>query len=122
MPNILPLCDVIRRTSFSIHEYLRGGHLEKVYENALVHRLRKQGLNVQQQLPINIFDEDGTRLGHYVADLLIETELIVELKACETLTVEHVAQIFGYLRGAQLRHGLLINFGPRRLQLRKLIL
>jgi len=122
MSNILPLCDVVRRTSLSIHEYLRGGHLEKVYENALVHRLRKQSIQVTQQNPIDIYDEDGTLLGHYVADLLLEKQLLVELKACQTLTVEHVAQIFGYLRGARLRHGMLINFGARKLQIRKLIL
>jgi GxxExxY protein len=122
MLETLPLCDLVRRTSLSVHEYLRSGHLEKVYENALVHRLRKQGMNVIQQNPIAIYDEDGTRVGHYVADLLIEGQLLVELKACQTLTVEHVAQIFGYLSGSQLRHGLLINFGARKLQIRKLVL
>jgi GxxExxY protein len=122
MSDVLLLCDRIRRTSLAIHEYLRSGHLEKVYENALVHRLRKQGVELKQQMPIDIYDEDGTQLGHYVADLLVEGELIVELKACQSLTVEHFAQIFGYLRGSKLRHGLLINFGARKLQIRKLIL
>jgi GxxExxY protein len=122
MSDVLFLCDRIRRTSLAVHEYLRSGHLEKVYENALVHRLRKQGVKLDQQIPIDIYDEDGTPLGHYVADLLVEGQLIVELKACHSLTVEHLAQIFGYLRGSKLKHGLLINFGARRLQIRKLIL
>jgi GxxExxY protein len=99
-----------------------AGHLEKVYENALVHRLRKQAIHVTQQVPIEIFDEDGTAIGHYVADLLLEGQLLVELKACVTLTPEHLAQIFGYLRGSRLHHALLINFGARTLQVKKLIL
>jgi GxxExxY protein len=69
-----------------------------------------------------VFDEDGTLLGHYSADFLIEDELIVELKACGTLVPEHIAQVLGYLRGSCLRHGMLINFGGPKLQIKKLIL
>lgn len=58
--NINELCDVVRETSFSIHRYHRNGHLEKIYENALAHRLRKQGLQVEQQHPLIVYDEDGT--------------------------------------------------------------
>ena len=122
MSDIIPLCNAVRRTSLAVHQYLRSGHLEKVYENALAHRLRKLAIEVAQQVAIDIFDEDGTLIGHYVADLLLEGQLVVELKACLTLTPEHFAQIFGYLRGSRLRHGLLINFGARTLQIRKLIL
>ena len=57
------------------------GHLEEVYENALAHRLRKAGMSVQQQCPINVYDEDGTLLGEYFADLLVEGALVVEAKA-----------------------------------------
>jgi GxxExxY protein len=122
MSDILPLCDLVRHTSLAIHAYLRSGHLEKVYENALVHRLRKQSIQVSQQMAIDIHDEDGTPIGHYVADLLVEDRLIIELKACQVLTTEHTAQIFGYLRGSRLHHGMLINFGARTLEFRKLIL
>ena len=122
MSSIFTLCDTVRATSLSIHEYLRSGHLEKVYENALAHRLRKKSICVVQQVPIDIFDEDATLIGHYVADLVLDGQLIVELKACHTLTPEHMAQIFGYLRGSRLRHGMLINFGGPKLQVKKLIL
>jgi GxxExxY protein len=118
----MDLCDVVRETSYSIHCYLRSGHLEKVYENSLAHRLRKQSIRVHQSHPIDVFDEDGTRLGHYVTDLLVEDQLVVELKACSTLVGEHVAQVLGYLRGCRLRHAMLINFGARTLQVKKLIL
>jgi len=119
---ILELCSVVRETSFSIHRYLRSGHLEKIYANALAHRLRKYAIELKQEYPIDIFDEDGTRLGHYVADFLIEGQLIVELKACNAIAAEHIAQVLGYLRGARLQHGMLINFGAPTLQIKKLIL
>jgi GxxExxY protein len=79
--NINQLCDVVRETSFSIHKYHRNGHLAKIYENALVNRLRSQGLRVEQQHPLTVYDEDGTVLGEYFADLFVEDRLIVELKA-----------------------------------------
>lgn len=66
------LCDRVRQTAYEIHLYLGNGHLEKVYENALAHRLRKAGMSVQQQCPINVYHEDGMLLGEYFADLLGE--------------------------------------------------
>ena len=116
---IFALCDQIRETSFSRHRYLRHGHLEKIYENGLAHRLRKAGLHVKQQHPIKVFDEDRTVLGDYFADLLVEKELIVELKASKALANEYVAQLLGYLRACRIEHGLLINFGASRLQIKK---
>ena len=114
------LADVIRETSFAIHKFHKHGHLEKVYENALAHRLRKLGLHVEQQFPITVFDEDGTVLGDYFADLLVERCLIVEIKACQGIADEHVAQLLGYLRSSRFEHGLLINFGAPRFQIKKL--
>ncbi len=119
MSSINELCDFVRETAFAIHRYHKHGHLEKVYENALAHRLRKAGLNVEQQFPLKVFDEDGTSIGEYFADLIIEDTLIVELKACRALASEHVAQMLGYLRSARREHGLLMNFGSHRFQIRK---
>jgi GxxExxY protein len=119
MSSINELCDLVRETAFAIHCYHGHGHLEKVYENALAHRLRKAGLNVHQQFPTEVFDEDGTRIGEYFADLLVEETLIAELKACRTLISEHEAQVLGYLRSARREHGLLINFGSYKFQIRK---
>ena len=104
-------CDLVRQTSYDIHVYHGHGHLEKVYENALAHRLRKAGLEVQQQFPIKVFDEDGTLLGDYLADLLVDGWLVVELKTVKAIAPEHEAQILGYLKSSRLGHGLLINFG-----------
>ena len=113
------LCDRIRQTAYDIHVYHGHGHLEKIYENALVNRLRKLGLKVEQQVPLQVFDEDGSLLGEYFADLLVEDELIVELKAVRSTTSEHVAQLLGYLKSSRREHGLLINFGPYRFQIKK---
>ena len=120
--NILALCDVIRTTSFDIHKYLRSGFTEKIYENALVHRLRQKGMVVEQQQPMKVFDEDGTALGLLVADLFINRQLICEIKSCSTLIDAHTSQLLGYLRAARIEHGLLINFGAPKLQIRKYIL
>jgi GxxExxY protein len=117
--NINELCDFVRETAFAIHRYHRHGHLEKVYENALAHRLRKAGLDIQQQYPLKVLDEDGTSIGEYFSDLVIEDTLIVELKACRTLAAEHVAQMLGYLRSSRKEHGLLMNFGAYKFQIRK---
>ena len=95
------------------------GHLEKVYEMALAHRLRKANIAVEQQHPLNVYDENGTLLGEYYADLLIEHVLIVEIKAGRAFALEHEAQILGYLRSAKLEHGLLINFGSQKFEIRK---
>jgi GxxExxY protein len=119
MRDINELADQVRQIAYEIHLYHGHGHLEKVYENALAHRLAKVGFNVKQQHPILVFDEDGTMIGDYIADLLIENVLIIELKTARILGPEHQAQIIGYLKSARLEHGLLINFGSYKFEIRK---
>jgi GxxExxY protein len=120
--NINQLCDLVRETSFAIHKYHRNGHLEKIYENALAHRLRKQQINVQQQHPLTEYDEDGTILGEYFADLFVENCLIIERKACKLIADEHVAQILRYLTSSRIETGLLINFGAAKLHVKKYLM
>ncbi len=120
--DIFALCDQVRETAFALHKYLRHGHLEKVYENGLAHRLRKMGMIVEPQKPLRVLDEDRTVLGEYYADLFINDCLLVELKACSTLKDEHTAQLLGYMRACRIEHGLLINFGSSKLQIRKFAL
>jgi len=122
MKTIRELCDIVRETAYAIHVYHGHGHLEKIYENALVHRLRKAGLQVQAQAPLEVFDEDGTLLGEYFADVLVEGELLVELKACKAIAAEHTAQLLGYLKSARRHHGLLINFGSYKFEIKKYVL
>jgi len=122
MQDIMNLCDVVRETGFAIHCYHKHGHLEKVYENALAHRLRKLGLDVKQQHPLKVYDEDGTLIGDYNADLFVDNRLIIELKAAKALADEHVAQILGNLRSSRVEHGLLINFGAPKFEIKKYVL
>lgn len=116
------LCDLVRETSFAIHRYHRHGHLEKIYENALAHRLRKLGVIVAQQRPISVFDEDGTPLGDFLADLLVDGRLVVELKAVRAVADEHIAKLLGYLRSSRIETGLLINFGAPVLHVKKYLM
>lgn len=112
-------CDIVRQTSYNIHVYHAHGHVERIYENALAHRLRKAGLKVKQQPPIKVIDEDGTLLGEFNADLFVENRLVVELKAVRALADEHVAPLLGYLKSSRIEHGLLINFGSYKFQIKK---
>lgn len=121
MMKIKELCDQVRQTAYNIHVFHAHGHLEKVYENALAHRLRTLGLEVKQQHPIQVFDEDGTLIGDYLADLFVDHQLIVELKTAKALASEHEAQILGYLKSARIEHGLLINFGSYKFEIRKFV-
>lgn len=121
MKTINELCDVVRETAYAIHEFHGHGHLEKVYENALAHRLRKAGFKAEQQYPLTVHDEDGTIVGDYFADLLVNDCLVIELKACKSLAEEHVAQMLGYLKSSCIEHGLLINFGSYKFEIKKYV-
>lgn len=121
MRTMKELCSIVRETAYSIHVYHGQGHLEKVYENALAHRLKKAGIPVEQQYPLTVYDEDGTVIGQYFADLFVDGILIVELKACRALALEHTAQLLGYLKSARIEDGLLINFGSFKFQIRKFV-
>jgi GxxExxY protein len=114
--------DTVRETAFSAHRFLRHGQNKKVYENSLRNRLRKLGLKVDQQHPINVYDEDGSLLGEFFADLVVNDELIIELKAVRALNDDHTAQVLGYLRASRLEHAMLINFGAPKIEFRKFIL
>lgn len=112
------LCDIVRETAFAIHRYHGPGHLEKIYVNALVHRLRKQGLHVDKQFELRVFDEDGTLLGDLFADIVVEGVLLLEIKAARCVVPEHVAQILGYLKSSRIEHGALLNFGAAKFSIK----
>ena len=115
------LCDQVREIAYDIHVYHGNGYLEKVYENALVHRLKKSGYSVEQQKPITIRNEDGTVIGEYFADIVLQSSLIIELKACKALNNEHRSQVLHYLKATSIEHGLLINFGSYKFEIQKFI-
>jgi GxxExxY protein len=95
------------------------GFVEKVYENAHVHEMRKGGLRVQQQYPIKVI-YDGISVGEFFADVLVNELVLVELKAVSALNNDHVAQALNYLKASSLPVCLLINFGRSKIQVRRL--
>ncbi|MFM6134492.1 MAG: GxxExxY protein, partial [Sphaerospermopsis kisseleviana] len=96
------------------------GFLEQVYENALVHELRKTGLLVEQQKMLEVW-YDGIVVGNYWADLLVENAIIVELKAVTTLESKHFSQCMNYLKTSGLTLCLLINFGNTKVDIRRVV-
>ena len=114
------ICDKIRQTAYDLHVYLGIGYLEKVYENALAHRLVKAGMKVETQIPIQVKDEDGFVIGDYVADMVADG-ILIELKSVTTLLPAHIAQTLNYLTATGMRHGMLINFGSTTFQCQKVV-
>jgi GxxExxY protein len=104
--------------SFTVLNTLGAGFLEKVYENALALELRKAGLAVVQQRGVQVM-YDGSVVGEYFTDLLVEDEIVVELKAVKALDETHRAQCINYLKATGLRLGLLLNFGMPRLEIKR---
>jgi GxxExxY protein len=107
--------------AFRVANTLGCGFLEKVYENALAHELRLAGLNVDQQRGVAVV-YDGVIVGEYVVDLLVEKEIVIELKSVRALDNNHSAQCLNYLRATGLHLCLLLNFGKPRLEIRRLAL
>jgi GxxExxY protein len=104
------LTEVIIGTFYEVYNELGFGFLESVYENALVIALSEKGLKVEQQIPIPVWFR-GQRVGDFVADLLVENTVILELKAVRTIDDAHKAQLLNYLRATEIEIGLLLNFG-----------
>jgi GxxExxY protein len=97
---------------YTVYNSLGYGFLEKVYENAMVIELTKIGLPVSPQYAINVY-YDNQIVGEYLADLMVDDKVIVELKAVSVLLTEHEAQLLNYLNATQYEVGLLLNFGPK---------
>lgn len=98
--------------AYTVYSALGHGFLEKVYENALAIELGKQGVGVKQQEPV-LVRYDGLVVGEYVADMVVDGKVIVEVKAQGSLDGAHEAQLINYLKATGIEVGLLINFGPR---------
>ena len=114
------ITEMVIGCSYTVANALGSGFLEKVDENALAIELRKNGLVVQQQRPIQVRYE-GYVVGEYFADLFVENCLVVELKAAKNLDEVHFAQCLNYLKATGIRIALLINFGGRKVQVKRVI-
>ena len=113
-----PLSQAVIGCVFAVANTLGVGFLEKVYENALAHELRKSGLAVDQQVGIQVH-YDGVVVGSYFADLIIQGHLLLEIKACKALDEIHAAQCLNYLKATGHPTCLLINFGTPKVQIRR---
>lgn len=104
--------------AMKVHSTLGGGFLESIYQTALAHELKKSQISFESQKPIMVY-YDGVSIGEFTADFLIEDELIVELKAVQTLVTVHEVQTVNYLVATGKDVGLLLNFGAERLEFKK---
>ena len=106
------ITDGIIHAFYTVYNELGYGFAEKVYENSLVIELQALGFEVQAQYPIAVHYK-GRVVGDYVADLVVNRCVIVELKAAECLSKAHAAQLQNYLRATEIEVGLLLNFGKK---------
>jgi GxxExxY protein len=106
---------------FEVNNILGPGFLEKVYENALLVELKRRGLKAKNQVPITV-SYKGEVVGDYAADLLVEDEVIVELKTVENLDSVHEAQLLNYLKATGLHVGLLVNFKHKKADIKRMVL
>ena len=114
------LTEQIIGCAYAVGNTLGYGFLEKVYENAMAHELIKGGLEVSRQYPIAVY-YDGVNVGDFCADLFVENEIIVELKAVKNLDGIHLAQCLNYLKATEKKLGLLINFGQNKVDVKRIV-
>jgi GxxExxY protein len=105
---------------FEVANTLGAGFLEKVYERALVKELRLRGMRVEAQAPMEVTYK-GENVGTYLADLIVEEELVVELKCSDRLGPEHIAQCMNYLRASAREVCLLVNFQSPRVEWKRIM-
>ena len=115
------LTEAVIGAAFEVSNTLGTGFLEKVYERALVRELGEQGIRVESQVPFSVFYK-GHCVGEYFADILVEGELVVELKCVERLSGEHTAQCLNYLKASGKQICLLLNFQKSRLDVKRVVL
>jgi GxxExxY protein len=110
--NVLGCC-------FEVVKELGCGFLERVYKNALLIAMKQKGLSVVTEQTYEVIFRQH-KIGKYIADLVVENLIIVELKCCKVLLPEHQSQLISYLKASTLPIGLLVNFGHQRLEYRRL--
>ncbi len=104
------LTETIIGVFFEVYNELGHGFLESVYENAFAAALISRGLDVRRQIEVPVWFR-GHKVGEFVADILVERSVLVELKGVRTLSPSHEAQLLNYLRATEIEVGLLLNFG-----------
>jgi len=113
------ITSIVINAFYQVYNTLGHGFLEKVYENAMMIELRKQGLHAKKQEPIIVY-YDNQVVGDYNADILVEDTVILELKAVKEIIEKHEVQLVNYLKATEIEVGLLLNFGDEPQVKRKL--
>jgi GxxExxY protein len=113
------LTENILAASFEVINELGAGFLESVYEKALLIALKDKGITAFSQVSAPVHFR-GQTVGDFFADIIVEDSILLELKAVKNLAPEHLAQVINYLKGTGLQTALLINFGNKRLEYRRL--
>jgi len=116
-----PITEQIIGCAFRVANALGHGFLEKVYENALAHELRKSGLECVQQRQIPVM-YDGVVVGEYVADIVVAGNIVIELKTVKALDEIHMAQCMNYLKATGIKKCLLLNFGRPRIEIKRILI
>ncbi len=111
---------IINGAIFEVNRILGPGFLEKVYENALLKELNDRGLEAESQVPIKVLYKETT-VGEYVADLLVEGKVVIELKTVDHLDKIHEAQLMNYLKATGIPVGLLVNFKHPKVEIKRII-
>ncbi len=111
----------IMSSVFEVHNTLGPGFLEKIYENALIAELLLRGILAEAQKPL-VVQYKGIEVGCYCADIIVNGQILLELKAVETLNKAHEAQVLNYLKATGLELGILINFGKERIESKRFVL
>ena len=112
------ISDIIQ-AAYDVRSLLMPGFLEKVYENAMLIELRDKGYRVKQQVPIDVRYK-GYQVGEYIADLIVEDSVIIEIKAAKNIDVSHEIQTVCYLTATGIDNGIVVNFGnPQGIQIRR---
>lgn len=109
---------LIIKAFYNVYNKLGYGFLERVYENSMVLEMRKLGLTCDPQYQIDVF-YDEVKVGFYIADIIVNNCVIVEVKTSEVLCEEHEAQLTNYLRATHIEVGILVNFGRKATTKRK---
>ncbi len=112
------LTEKILKCCFEVMNELGSGFLESVYKNALFIAMRQSGFSVSTEQSFEVIFRKQ-KIGRYVADLVVENSVIIELKCCENLASAHQAQLINYLKVADISVGLLVNFGNRKLEYKR---
>ena len=103
---------------YNVRGVLSPGFLEKVYKNALYIELKDQGIPVETEVPVNVFYKNHV-VGSYKADMIVNKNIIIELKATQHLSLENEVQLVNYLTALNIENGILVNFGSDKIEIKR---